>query len=172
MVYNFYLKNKTTTLGEGDCYVIGEEMKGLFDEVCLLPACSFSSSDYWWDGSVPDTSVLVYFLDGRGDSLVRKIRPKAPLGSGGATHVSPAGNLSEVYVSAAANDPNFARALAVLAFHEAMHNLLKMGQELHAKGGMGLAAAIVYSNSKLTQKNKDLLAKAMGKKVTQNTSFL
>jgi hypothetical protein len=176
MTYNFYLKDKTTAAanwGEGDCYVTGIELKTLFDEVCQLAACPFSDSDFWWDPtSVGDTSLLIYFLDGQGSSLVRKVRPKAPLGGGGTTHVSSAGNLSEVYISAGANDSNPARAMAVLAFHEAMHNLLKMGQGLHGAGGMGLAAETVYSNSKLTKKNKDLMAVVMGKKILQNTSFL
>ena len=65
-----------------------------------------------------------------------------------------------------------ARALAVLAFHEAMHNLLKRGNDLHAMGGMGLAAATVFPNSKLTQRNKELMAAAMGKNIPQNQSFL
>ncbi len=158
MIYNFYLKDAATggaNWGEGTCYVVGMELKNLFDEVCQLPSCPFSDSDFWWDPtSVTDTSLLIYFVDGPSSSLVRKVRPKAPLGVGGTTHISNAGNLSEVYVSVAANDSNPARALAVLAFHEAMHNLLKTGQGLHGSGGMGLAAAIVYSNSKLTQKNQ------------------
>jgi hypothetical protein len=176
MTYNFYLKNAATSgpnWGEGDCYVVGVEMKTLFDEVCQLASCPFNDSDFWWDPTtVGDTSLLIYFVDGHGSSLVRKIRPKASLGAGGTTHVSTAGNLSEVYVSAAANDDNSARALAVLAFHEAMHNLLKLGQGLHGSGGMGLAAETVYSNSKLTHKNKELMAGVMGKQIPQNTSFL
>jgi hypothetical protein len=176
MTYNFYLKNAATSgpaWGEGDRYVIGIELKALFDEVCQLAACPFNDSDFWWDPkSVNDTSLLIYFVDDRGSSLVRKVRPRVPLGAGGTTHVSTAGNLSEVYVAAAAQDSNSARALAVLAFHEAMHNLLKMGQGLHGSGGMGLAAATVYSNSQLTQRNKDLMAGVMGKTVPQNTSFL
>jgi hypothetical protein len=121
---------------------------------------------------VSDTSLLIYFVDDRGSSLIRRIRPKARLGAGGTTHVRTAGNLSEVYVSAGLQDSNPARAWAGLAFHEAMHNLLQMGQGLHGSGGMGLAAETVYSNSGLTSKNKELMAKVMGKKIPQNTSFL
>jgi hypothetical protein len=174
--YNFYLKNATSDAfnpGEGGLYTIGLEMKALFDEVCQLDACPFSDSDFWWDPTtVSDTSLLVYFVDGKGSSLVHKVKPKWPLGAGGTTHISTADNLSEVYVSAATNNANPARALAVLAFHEAMHNLLKMGQSLHGSGGMDLAAVKVFSNSKLTQKNKDLMAGVMGDKILQNTSFL
>lgn len=176
MTYNFYLKDAATSgpsWGEGTRYVIGLEMKGLFDEVCQLAACPFGDSDFWWDPqSVSNTSLLIYFVDEKTSSLIRKIKPKAPLGNAGTTHVSTAGNLSEVYISVAAKDKNPARALAVLAFHEAMHNLLKMGNALHGSGGMGLAAEKVFSNTKLTQTNKDLLAKVMGTSIPQNSSFL
>lgn len=176
MRYDFYLKNAATsgpTWGEGDRYVIGVELKTLFDEVCQLPSCPYSDSDFWWDPtSVSDTSLLIYFVDDQASSLVRKVRPRASLGGGGTTHISTAGNLSEVYVSAALGDANLARAWAVLAFHEAMHNLLKQGQGLHGSGGMGLAAEVVFSNTKLTKKNKELMARVMGKKVLQNTAFL
>jgi hypothetical protein len=172
--YNFYLKDATTStsnLGEGDLYIIGREMKALFDEVCLLDACPFSDSDFWWD-RVDEKALLVYFVDDRDSSLVHKVKPGSALGPAGTTHISPAGNLSEVYVSAAASDVDSTRALAVLAFHEAMHNLLKRGQSLHAMGGMGLAAETVFSNSKLTQKNKELMAGVMDKEILQNTSFV
>jgi hypothetical protein len=174
--YNFYLKvddASQSTLGEGGLYMIGTEMKALFDAVCQLDTCSFSDSDFWWNpSSVDDTSLLVYFVADQNSSLVRTVKPGTALGGGGTTHISPAGNLSEVYVSAASGDDNPARALAVLAFHEGMHNLLKKGDSLHATGGMGLAAATVYSSSQLTQKNKDLMAGVMGTSIKQNTSFL
>jgi hypothetical protein len=177
MTYNFYLKDLGTSgpgfWGEGDRYVLGTYLKGFFDEVCQLQSCPFSDSDFWWDPtSVGDTDLLVYFIDSKSDSLVHKIRPKASLGAGGTTHVSTAGNLSEVYLSAARNDVDPIRALAVLAFHEAMHNLLRLGNSLHASGGMGLAAETVYSNSTLTARNKTLMAGVMGKKIPQNSSFL
>ncbi|PYV49043.1 MAG: hypothetical protein DMG92_12140 [Acidobacteria bacterium] len=177
MTYDFYLKDSATsgpgTWGEGDRYVVGTELKLLFDEVCQLSSCPFDISDFWWDPtSVSTTSLLIYFVDDQSSSLVRQIKPNSPLGGGGTTHISSAGNLSEVYVSAAASDENSPRALAVLAFHEAMHNLLKKGQSLHASGGMGLAAETVFSNSRLTQKNKELMAAVTGKTIPQNTSFL
>ncbi len=175
--YNFYLKDRGThspgVWGEGTCYVLGTYLVEFFDEICQLQSCPFSKSDFWWDPtSISDTDLLVYFVDSKADSLVRKIRPNSPLGGGGTTHISTAGNLSEVYISAASDADDPARALAVLAFHEAMHNLLKRGNDLHGMGGMGLAAATVYPNSTLTKKNKELMAKVMGKKIPQNQSFL
>lgn len=175
--YNFYLKDLGTSTsgfwGEGDRYVLGLEIKKFFDEICLLAACPFSVSDYWWDpASVADTELLIYFVHGPSSSVVHRIRPSASLGPAGTTHISPAGNLSEVYLSAIAGQPDPVRALAVLAFHEGMHNLLKMGGGLHGAGGMGLAAATVYSTTQLTSRNKQLLAPVMGTRIPQNTSFL
>lgn len=176
MVYNFYLKDAADSgqhWGEGTRYVVGNELKKMFDEVCVLDACPFSSSDYSWDPqSVDDTSLLVYFVNGHDESKIRIVKPGTGLGPGGTTHISSAGNLSEVYVSAADGQDNPARAIAVLAFHEAMHNLLKLGNGLHATGGMGLAAATIFSNSSLSPKNKALMAPVMGKKIRQNSSFL
>ena len=111
MTYDFYLKDSATsgpgTWGEGDRYVVGTELKLLFDEVCQLSSCPFDISDFWWDPtSVSTTSLLIYFVDDQSSSLVRQIKPNSPLGGGGTTHISSAGNLSEVYVSAAASDEN------------------------------------------------------------------
>ena len=175
--YNFYLKDRGThapgTWGEGDCYMVGTYLAEFFDEICQLPSCPFSTSDFWWDPtSISNTDLLIYFIDSKVDSLIHKIKPRTPLGGGGTTHISSAGNLSEVYIAAASSAADSAKALAVLAFHEAMHNLLKRGNDLHAMGGMGLAAATVFPNSKLTQRNKELMAAAMGKNIPQNQSFL
>lgn len=174
--YNFYLKNSATSgdrWGEGTRYVIGLHLKEFFDEVCQDPGTSFSVSDFWWDPtSITGSDLLIYFVDSQANSLVRKIRPNGLLGSGGTTHISAAGNLSEVYVSAAHEAQDMAKGVAVLAFHEAMHNLLKMGNGLHGSGGMGLAAETVYETSTLTATNRKLMAKALGTNIPQNASFL
>jgi hypothetical protein len=152
---------------------MGTEMKALFDQVCQLDACPFADSDYWWDpATVGNTSILVYFVDSPDSSLVRQVRPGTSLGAGGTTLIRSAGNPSEMYLPAVAAESASARALAVLSFHEGMHNLLRMGNRLHAVGGMCLAAETVYANSQLTQKNKDLMAPVMGAAIAQSTSFL
>jgi hypothetical protein len=148
-------------------------MKALFDQVCQLDACPFADSDYWWDpATVGYTSLLVYFVDSPDSSLVRQVRPGTSLGAGKTTLIRSAGNPSEMYLPAVAAESASARALAVLSFHEGMHNLLRMGNRLHAVGGMCLAAETVYANSQLTQKNKDLMAPVMGAAIAQSTSFL
>ncbi len=174
--FNFYLKDSGTsapaTWGEGDRYEIGNQMKALFDDVCAEAACPFDNSDFWWDPTGGDIPLLIYFVDGQADSLVRRIRPHANLGGGGTTHVSPTGNLAEVYISGGTIFNDSAAGLGRLAFHEAMHNLLNMGNNLHAVGGGGLASAVVFENTNLTQRNKALMAPALGRKVAQNTTFL
>ena len=52
MTYNFYLKDGADSgavWGEGTRYVVGNELKRMFDEVCALPARAYSISDYGWD---------------------------------------------------------------------------------------------------------------------------
>jgi len=58
-----------------------------------------------------------------------------------------------------------ADVLAKLAFHEAMHNKLRQGQELHAGGG--LASAGVGSDKSLTDINVAAMAAAMKTPVKQ-----
>ncbi|MFZ0712379.1 MAG: hypothetical protein WAM53_20230 [Terrimicrobiaceae bacterium] len=176
MTFNFYLKDLGTSgdrWGEGDRYVIGTEMKGLFDLVCADPNCQFSDSDFWWDPAAGSAlTVIIYFVDNHAGSVLRTIRPNSPLGPGGTTLVSGGGNLSEVYLSAAAGQSDTAPALARLAFHESMHNLLNRGQSLHGVGGGGLASEIIFANTNLTQANINLLAPAVSNTPAQNTSFL
>ena len=119
-------------------------------------------------------SLLIYFINSQADSLVRKVRPGSNLGPGGTTIPDdPTGNLSEVYFFTTAwQASDAARLLAVLAFHEAMHNLLKLGDRLHATGGMGLAAARVEETTRLTDTNKRLMAAVMADNIPQNSSFL
>ncbi len=164
--------------GEGTAYMVGIEVKALFDEVCASPLTTHTASDYWWNSAAGDVragEVLIYFLAERGDSLVRKVQPGAGLGAGGTTLIRTAGNVSEVYVKealAAMGGASIARGLAVLAFHEAMHNKLRRGNSLHATGGGGVTATTVYADTQLSQRNVDLMAGALATAVAQDTSFL
>jgi hypothetical protein len=182
--YNFRLSDQVRdshpgVWGEGTAYAIGNYLKEFFDEVCSSPLTSYSDSDFWWDSSSSDVrphEVLIYFLDSQADSLVRKVAAGASLGPGGTTLIRSSGNISEVYVreslAAMGSGGDFARGLAVLAFHEAMHNKLKLGGSLHATGGGGMAATTVFANTKLSSKNIQQMAAALGRSVPQNLSFL
>jgi hypothetical protein len=63
------------------------------------------------------------------------------------------------------------RGLAVLAFHEAMRNKLRLGSKLHSTGGGG-AATMVYADTELKRRNIEPIAKALAKPVAQDTSVL
>lgn len=182
--YNFRLSdqvrdNNPGVWGEGTAYVVGNYLKEFFDQVCTSSLTSYSDSDFWWDSSPSDVraeEVLIYFLDSKSDSLVRQLSAGAPLGAGGTTLIRSSGNLSEVYVreslAAMGGGADFARGLAVLAFHEAMHNKLKVGGSLHSTGGGGMAAATVYANTNVNAANIAKMAPTLSRPVSQNTSFL
>jgi hypothetical protein len=182
--FSFFLSDQTSEfdgfnwiseLGQGGMYTIGTYLKGFFDQVCQLDSCPYNTSDFTWNPAAASASNLViYFINSSADSLVSKVNPGTPLGEGGTTLLDPAGNLSEVYFTSPGTDgaSDLARQLAVLAFHESMHNLLQLGKSLHASGGMGLAAEVVPENASLTDTNKKLMAPAMGNDIPQNTSFL
>lgn len=182
--YNFRLSDKVRSSnpnvwGEGILYVIGTYLKEFFDQVCTSNLAPYSDSDFWWNSSASDIrshEVLVYFLDSRANSLIHKVSPKGPLGPGGTTLIRSSGNLSEVYVreslAAMGGGGDVARGLAVLAFHEAMHNKLKLDGKLHSIGGGGMAATTVFANTNLTKENIAIMAPALSRPVPQNGSFL
>ncbi len=165
--------------GEGTAYVIGTYLKEFFDQVCTSPLTPYSSSDFWWDSSATDVranEVLIYFLDRKADSLVRQVASGAPLGPGGTTLIRSSGNISEVYVreslAAMGGGGDFARGLAVLAFHEVMHNKLKLGGSLHSTGGGGMAATTVFADTRMNARNISKMAPTLSRSVPQNLSFL
>jgi hypothetical protein len=173
MSFNVYLKDKGTsspTWSEGNRSEIGNVLKALFDEVCATKKGGFIDSDFSWIPPAGKIPLLIYFVDSQAKSLVRKIKKHATLGLGGTTWPFPEGTLSEVYI---AGGENSAALLGRLAFHEAMHNLLKMGDEqLHGHGGEGLASKYIVENTPLTKKNKALMAPALVNDVAQYTAFL
>jgi len=183
-VYNFHLvdhvlRSLPEVWGEGTAYVVGLYLKEFFDEVCTSPSTSFASSDFHWNTAAEylrPPEVVIHFLTEKSDSLVRKISSGAQLGPGGTTRIHASGNLSEVYVReslvAMGGGADIARGLAVLAFHEAMHNKLQLGNSLHSKGGGGMAATTVYANTELNQPNIAKMAKALETAVPQNTEYM
>jgi hypothetical protein len=182
--YNFRLSDKVGgsnpgVWGEGTAYVVGNYLKEFFNRVCTSPLTPYSDSDFWWDSAASEVraeEVLIYFLDSKSDSLVQQASAGATLGPGGTTLIRSSGNLSEVYVreslAAMGGGADFARGLAVLAFHEAMHNKLKLGGSLHSTGGGGMAATTVFANTNLNAANIAKMAPTLSRTVAQNVSFL
>jgi hypothetical protein len=175
-LYNVYIKSVgvgySADWGEGDAYVVGNYLKELFDQVCSHPASAYSGGDYWWEpnaGDIADHELLVYLVSNRSNSIIRSLFPGQGLGPGGTTYFNNNYSLTEVYFDVGFNlaDANPHRGLAVLCFHELMHNKLKRGNSLHTNGGGGLARATVYSNYMLSAENKRLMANALGNKRPQ-----
>ena len=182
-IFNIHMSDKVTGMsdfwGEGTAYAVSTHLIGLFDEVCASPLTSFASSDYWWDkpaSQIASNEVLIYFVRNKDDSIVKQAWASAnPGGAAGYTYINGSdGNISEIYVETAISQlsggGDLTRGLAVLAFHELMHNKLRLGNALHSHGGA--AAAAVSNETKLTAKNISAMAKALDKRVKQNTGYL
>jgi hypothetical protein len=79
---------------------------------------------------------LVYFVASRGDSVVKKgLKGSYTLGDTGTTVIGGQIVGSEVYLSGQQDNPV---GLGKLAFHELMHNVCLMQNELHAVKGLSL----------------------------------
>ena len=115
--------------------------------------------------------LIIYFVPGE-ISIVSQFagRPRNPLTddgdgftsiktstSGGVTTISV---VSEVYVKT-----TNAKLLAALAFHEAMHNRLALGNGLHARDGM--AQATVTPDTHVTATNASQMAAGFARSVKQ-----
>jgi len=65
-----------------------------------------------------------------------------------------------------------AEKLALIAFHELMHNKLQRGNDMHKNGGGGLAVSPAQGWEQLTARNKQLMAAALRTPVRQYTGRL
>lgn len=170
-VYKVYL-NDLATPGKfwtsATRQAFGAVLQGFFNEVCKLKdARPFTSALTTWAPpvNIQREEIIVNFVNSWADSRIRKHDPNAELESKtGSTAHFVGGKISEVYVDAFTTMP--VRGLAVVAFHEAMHNKL-YPLDIHADGGGGLASTSVSWNFGLTDKNKQLMAKALSKQVPQ-----
>ncbi len=140
------------------------------------PATRYTESDFWWDppaAAVTGDAVLIYFLRTPAESLVVKREPAfTGLGGGGTTRRIGAGTISEVYVESVLKGGTIGnmQALINVAFHEAMHNKLQAGQEMHNDGG--LAAATNWPEDTLNETNIRKMRPALEKAVIQDTQYL
>lgn len=114
--------------------------------------------------------VVVYFVLDPSQSVSRKKFEVAPPANanGGFTLTTSKGVVSEVYVEG--NMP--ARRLANIAFHEMMHNKLKMGDEMHVKGGLGLAQKTSEQWTVLSMDNIRLMSANLFRAVPQYTGSM
>ena len=147
-------------------------MTGWFSEICNhSKEFKGATVNCWWSSNallLEDDELLVYFLPSGKHSLIRRVAGQVPLNTGaGATFKTTMGMISEVYIAKAAGDARIAKLLAVLAFHELMHNKLGSGNHMHGQGG--LAAAVVSGSTTLNPGNISAMAQHLGDKRKQWT---
>jgi hypothetical protein len=140
------------------------------------PATRYTESDFWWDPPASDVTgdaVLIYFLRTSAESLVVRREPGfSPLGGGGTTRRTGAGTISEVYVESLLRGGTVGnmQTLINVAFHEAMHNKLLAGQNMHNDGG--LAADTNWPEDTLNETNIRRMRAALETAVIQDTQYL
>ncbi len=163
--YNIYMAEIPNWKLKLDYAVIRSTLQGFFDRVikktslgeCWVQWCSAPP------GSIQSNELLVYFVASSGATLTPGFGLTGDLGTDGTTKWKIGGEaLSEVYVSRFRTQP---KALAALAFHELMHNKLRMGNSLHGKGG--LAKEEITAATELTDDNIKLMAGKLADRAPQ-----
>ncbi len=127
---------------------------------------SFSNVSVQWTSKVPPMApydLLVYFVDDRGQSVVRDLT--SDLGDGGTTYVGDR-VASEVYLGGHGFTPS-AEGLGKLAIHELMHNVTKMGESMHKAPGLALGKKGITAETTATKADKELVGKHLKKRRTQ-----
>jgi hypothetical protein len=126
------------------------------------PGWSYQASDLEpWD-------VVVYFVRDRSQSIAARLGAQPSDDAAGLTSFTSSGVVSEVYVEG--NGP--ADKLALIAFHEIMHNKLQRGNSMHQNAGGGVAVSPTKGWEQLTARNKQLMAGALRTPVRQYTGAL
>ena len=115
--------------------------------------------------------ILVYLVPAHRDSVVRKAGCSDKLGKDGTTFSGPMGMISEVYYK------NFykPRHVADMAFHEFMHNKLKMSDgQLHKLPGVSLGKDLHntgYFPTKISAYDIQLMGPSLLMPVPQDARF-
>ena len=164
--------------GEGTMFAIGMKLKTMLNTICQHKDSTFAAADYSWEmGNVADTDVVVYVTGTKEHGSIIKGKSGVPIheSASGGTYAYTGGMISEVYLRSFDGAANFSNLAANIIFHEMMHNKLdapsvKTINDLHSGGGGGLANPTVSAGSALTDKNIELMAKALSKKVPQYTA--
>ena len=109
--------------------------------------------------------VLVYVRASVSDTLTKSFAgaPSPPANAAGWTVAVNNVTLSKCYVEQNWPADKFARII----LHEAMHNKLRMGNEMHAKAGAGIASDPIQGWEKVTPTNAKLFSAAVAVDVPQ-----
>ncbi|HEY0003617.1 MAG TPA: hypothetical protein VGB17_02315 [Pyrinomonadaceae bacterium] len=162
--------------GEGTMYVVGTYLREYFTRICQHPSSTIANADFSWYsswGRLKPQDIIIHFFDRPAKGLIEGTFNQSaphPGGSGG-TWKSPGGMISEIYLEPMQGDRDYARLVANIAFHEAMHNKLDADPQhqsvadIHGLGG--LASRVVQRGSQLSQSNIIKMAPALSKAVPQ-----
>lgn len=147
----------------------GGVLKSFFDQVIessqSLGERFSDGAETFWSTSCPEPAgheLLIYVVRSSMDSIVKDLpglrgRASPNLDDGGFTAWVGELTGSEVYTESS-NDPTM---LAKLVFHEAMHNKLHAGGDLHAHDG--LAVSPLQTSSELSSGNIRQMARSLGR---------
>ena len=160
---------------------IKEDLTDWFKTVCGYSKSYKSATvNCWWSSNallVDEDELVVYFLPSPRHSLVKKVAGSLPIkDSGGATFQTKKGMISEVHISGAAGDARISRLLAILAFHELMHNKLdahpskSVHKDVHKLGGA--AKGTLSASDSPSDSNKRLMGRHLGVEIKQYTGHL
>lgn len=175
-MFNFYISDQTN-LDRNVLYIMAACMQDWFNQICK--GTNHKYAEFHWvfgPGQVADNELLVYIVGSQLTSIIKWKAPNFPLGYAGATYLDAGGMISEIYLEACRGDPHFARHLAVVAFHELMHNKLdanpssQVVSDIHTQGGQGMALANLASSTMLTDGNIGLMRGALDRKQPQYTN--
>jgi hypothetical protein len=113
--------------------------------------------------------LMVYIIGAKHSSVVAaKFGPGG--GTGGYTAFEMSGKrltASEAYMHAQGDELRLnPRQLAIMVFHEAMHNVLQEGEKMHSRGGMA-AEKLNYDTAKHNKKDDKAMAAALSKLAPQ-----
>ena len=159
---------------------IAKDLTHWFDDICKKSTTFRGSTVHcWWTSNVhllDEDEMIIYFVPTPRRSLIRSVAKRNLPHAGGGTVMTDQGMISEIFISEAAGDAGIARLLAVIAFHELMHNKLDAHpthpavRDIHLLGGA--AKATVGRGDDPTDGNKRIMAAHLGTKIPQYSGHL
>ena len=160
--HKVYMVDPLGSLSATMASAIQSQLKSLFSQ-CLGSAFTDNTVFFNPTAATPTGSdLLVYFMPS-GKSIIKQVQPLPPdpTRKGGTW---PKSGASEVYASGTDG-----ALLGNLAFHELMHNRLKLDDAgLHSQGGM--AAASISGTTTLNAENIKTMTAEIDKSITQWTA--
>lgn len=159
---------------------IAKDLTHWFDDICKKSTTFRGSTVHcWWTSNVhllDEDEMIIYFVPQPRRSLIRSVGKRNLPHKSGGTVMTDQGMISEVFISECAGDARIGRLLAVIAFHELMHNKLDahptraVVKDIHNLGGA--AKATVGHGDDPTYGNRSLMAKHLGIRIPQYSGHL